>query len=194
MMKASHIVVALMVAGVFLVQVEANRALLQRGRRFGGRFDGELTFPTSRNREPSEDELEALRRVPSCLYEPCENQGDEYPTPPLPYAYDALETTISTQTNEYHHDRHFMGYITKMNTALQSLEGTRWSWLTNLQPERIMLLLEWLPDRGLPEDFKTNFRRNGGGYINHKMYFQIMGPEGSQRTPTQVRERASERR
>jgi len=32
--------------------------------------------------------------------------------------------------------RHFMGYITKMNTALQSLEGTRWSWLTNLQPER----------------------------------------------------------
>jgi len=55
-------------------------------------------------------------------------------------------------------------------------------------------LLEWLPDRGLPEDFKTNFRRNGGGYINHKMYFQIMGPEGSQRTPTQVRERASERR
>ena len=40
--------------------------------------------------------------------------------PPLPYAYDALEPYIDTQTMQLHHDKHHAAYVNNLNAALQS--------------------------------------------------------------------------
>ena len=37
---------------------------------------------------------------------------------PLPYAYDALQPAISEETLRYHHDKHYVGYITKLNELI----------------------------------------------------------------------------
>ena len=44
-----------------------------------------------------------------------------FTTPELPYTYDALEPYIDAQTMELHHDKHHVGYTTKLNNALKSI-------------------------------------------------------------------------
>ena len=44
----------------------------------------------------------------------------DFELPPLPYTYDALEPYIDTETVKIHHDRHFKGYVDKLNAALNS--------------------------------------------------------------------------
>ena len=36
----------------------------------------------------------------------------------LPYAYDALEPQVSEETMRYHHDKHYVGYVDKLNTLI----------------------------------------------------------------------------
>jgi superoxide dismutase, Fe-Mn family len=86
---------------------------------------------------------------------------------PLPYAYDALEPFIDTQTMQIHHDKHHAAYVTNLNAALEkhpelagnSLEDL----LTNLN--------------AVPEDIRTAVRNHGGGTWNHDLFWQIMGPK-----------------
>src|SRR5690606_32803289 len=42
--------------------------------------------------------------------------------PPLPYAYDALEPTISKETLEFHHDKHHQAYVTNLNKLIEGTE------------------------------------------------------------------------
>jgi len=87
--------------------------------------------------------------------------------PELPYAKDALEPTIDAQTMELHHDKHHAGYTRKLNAAI---EGTEW------ESKSIEEILQNLDQ--LPADIQTAVRNNGGGYANHKLFWEIMSPSG----------------
>jgi len=90
-----------------------------------------------------------------------------YELPPLPYANDALEPTIDAKTMEIHHDKHHQAYVTNLNAAL---EGTEWA------DRPIELVIENL--EALPEDKRAAVRNNGGGHVNHTMFWQLMKPGG----------------
>ena len=84
--------------------------------------------------------------------------------PDLPYPKDALEPTIDATTMEIHHDKHHQSYTTKLNNAV---EGTD---MENMSIEEIL-------GQGV-DKLSTTVRNNGGGYANHNLFWEIMGPNG----------------
>jgi Fe-Mn family superoxide dismutase len=89
-----------------------------------------------------------------------------YEVPPLPYAYNALEPHIDEQTMHLHHDKHHQAYVTNLNAAIEKHPE-----LGNKSAEDLLRNLS-----SVPEDIRTAVRNNGGGYVNHSMFWQIMGP------------------
>lgn len=89
-----------------------------------------------------------------------------FEVPALPYDYNALEPYIDTLTMQIHHDKHHGAYVTNLNNAIQGTAVANWS-------------LEDLISRinEVPENIRTAVRNNGGGHINHSMFWQIMGPK-----------------
>jgi Fe-Mn family superoxide dismutase len=85
-----------------------------------------------------------------------------YQLPELPYAYDALEPHIDARTMEIHHTKHHNGYTNNLNNAI---EGTDFA---GMSIEDIL------------KNCKSNaaVRNNGGGYWNHCLFWEIMGPNG----------------
>lgn len=88
--------------------------------------------------------------------------------PELNYAYDALEPHIDKKTMEIHHTKHHQAYIDNLNKALEGHE--------KYQEMSIKELIKSLDD--LPEGIKTAVRNNGGGHLNHKMFWKVMSPNG----------------
>jgi superoxide dismutase, Fe-Mn family len=88
--------------------------------------------------------------------------------PPLPYAFDALEPFIDAKTMEIHHDKHHAAYVTNLNKAL---EGH-----TDLANKSIEDLLKDL--NALPEAIRAAVRNNGGGHLNHSLFWKIMKKGG----------------
>ena len=86
--------------------------------------------------------------------------------PPLPYDYNALEPHIDEQTMRIHHDKHHAAYVNNLNAALEKHPG--------LQQKSVEDLVAGI--NSVPEDIRTAVRNNGGGHINHTMFWQIMGP------------------
>ncbi len=91
-----------------------------------------------------------------------------YELPPLPYGYDALEKAIDEQTMRLHHDKHHAAYVNNLNAALEGHAD-----LAAMSAEELIRNL----DR-VPENIRTAVRNNGGGHVNHTMFWQIMGPNG----------------
>jgi Fe-Mn family superoxide dismutase len=89
-----------------------------------------------------------------------------YEVPPLPYDYSALEPYIDTQTMHLHHDKHHQAYVTNLNAAIDKAPE-----LKDLSVEDLMKGLE-----NVPEAVRAAVRNNGGGHINHTMFWVIMGP------------------
>jgi Fe-Mn family superoxide dismutase len=89
-----------------------------------------------------------------------------FSVPPLPYEYDALESTIDSETMELHHDKHHQAYVDNANKAL---DGTD---LADASVEDVLRNLEQLP-----EDKRTAVRNNAGGHANHSFFWEIMGPQ-----------------
>ncbi len=87
--------------------------------------------------------------------------------PPLPYAFDALESYIDAKTMEIHHDKHHGAYVNNLNAALDKHPELR-SWSI----EDLLTKIS-----GVPEDIRTAVRNNGGGHYNHTMFWQIMAPK-----------------
>ncbi|MFK5735326.1 superoxide dismutase [Pseudomonas urmiensis] len=87
--------------------------------------------------------------------------------PALPYAYDALEPHIDTQTMEIHHSKHHQTYINNLNAAI---EGTEWA--------------EWPVEqlvgavKQLPEKLQGAVINQGGGHANHSLFWTVMSPKG----------------
>src|SRR5438445_691528 len=88
--------------------------------------------------------------------------------PPLPYDYSALEPYIDTQTMKLHHDMHHGTYVKNLNAALEKYP--------KLQSQAAEDLLRDL--NAVPEDIRTTVRNNGGGHVNHTMFWKIMKPKG----------------
>ncbi len=88
--------------------------------------------------------------------------------PPLPYDYAALEPHIDAQTMTIHHDKHHAAYVKNLNLALDGLTD-----LQGLTAEELIQNLDQVP-----EDKRTAVRNNGGGHVNHTMFWEIMGPDG----------------
>ena len=86
---------------------------------------------------------------------------------PLPYAYDALEPFIDTQTMQIHHDKHHAAYVTNLNAALEKHP--------ELAGKPLEALLADL--NAVPEDIRTAVRNHGGGTWNHDLFWQVMAPQ-----------------
>jgi superoxide dismutase, Fe-Mn family len=87
-----------------------------------------------------------------------------FTVPPLPYDYDALESTIDAETMRLHHDKHHQAYVDNANKAL---DGTD---LADASVEDVLRNLDQLP-----EDKRTAVRNNAGGHANHSLFWEIMG-------------------
>jgi Fe-Mn family superoxide dismutase len=87
--------------------------------------------------------------------------------PPLPYDYNALEPHIDEQTMRIHHDKHHAAYVNNLNAALEKHP--------ELANKSIDDLIKGI--NSVPEDIRTAVRNNGGGHINHTMFWEIMGPK-----------------
>jgi len=88
--------------------------------------------------------------------------------PPLPYDYAALEPYIDAQTMTLHHDKHHATYVTNLNNALR-----KYPQLQSKSAEELIRDIKSVPD-----DIRTAVRNNGGGHINHTMFWKIMKPKG----------------
>lgn len=95
-----------------------------------------------------------------------------FEVPPLPYDYAALEPAFDAETMRLHHDKHFVAYTTKLNAAIPQLSGSGISSDGDL--EKALGKLSSVKD----ESVRKALRNNGGGYLNHKLYF------ASLRSPT----------
>jgi len=91
-----------------------------------------------------------------------------YELPPLPYDYNALEPYIDEETMHLHHDKHHQAYVNNLNAALQGQ-----SQFDNMGIDELIRSLSSVPD-----NIRTTVRNNGGGHINHSMFWQIMKPNG----------------
>jgi len=87
--------------------------------------------------------------------------------PALPYAHDALEPHIDKMTMEIHHGKHHNAYVTNLNKALESAPNLASKTIEELLANNCAIV---------PEAIRTAVRNNGGGHINHSMFWQIMGP------------------
>src|SRR5580704_8442783 len=88
--------------------------------------------------------------------------------PPLPYDYAALEPTIDEATMKLHHDKHHQTYVTNLNGAVEKYPD-----LGAKTPEELVSDLA-----AIPEDVRGVVRNNGGGHVNHTMFWEIMKPGG----------------
>ena len=88
--------------------------------------------------------------------------------PDLPYAFDALEPYIDTQTMQIHHDKHHATYVNNLNAAIEKHP--------NLAGKSLEELLGDL--NAVPEDIRMVVRNHGGGTYNHNLFWVFMSPKG----------------
>ena len=87
--------------------------------------------------------------------------------PQVGYAFDALEPYIDKMTMEIHHGKHHNAYVTNLNKALESAPALAGKTVEELLASNCAIV---------PENIRTAVRNNGGGHINHSMFWKIMGP------------------
>jgi Fe-Mn family superoxide dismutase len=88
--------------------------------------------------------------------------------PDLPYDFSALEPHIDTRTMAIHHDKHHQAYVNNLNKALEGYE--------DLQSKTGLELLQNLD--AVPETIRTAVRNNGGGHVNHSMFWLSLSSKG----------------
>lgn len=98
--------------------------------------------------------------------------------PDLPYAYDALEPVIDARTMEIHHSKHHNAYVTNLNAALDKHE--------ELYEKSLHELLEDVD--ALPQDIRQAVINNGGGALNHELFWEVLAPVGSTELTGELKE------
>jgi Fe-Mn family superoxide dismutase len=89
----------------------------------------------------------------------------EFVLPALPYAYDALEPYFDAQTMELHHSKHHAAYTNRFNSAVKE------AGLTGKTANEILKEVSKYP---------MAIRNNGGGYLNHKLFWKMLAPATGQ--------------
>lgn len=106
----------------------------------------------------------------------------KFELPDLPYAYDALEPTIDTNTMNIHHTKHHATYVNNLNAALEGHAD-----LQNKSIEELMKEID-----SVPEDIRTAVRNNGGGHYNHSLFWNILSPNGGGEPTGELAEKINE--
>lgn len=91
-----------------------------------------------------------------------------YKLPELPYTLDALEPYIDAQTMDLHYHKHHQTYIDNLNNALVDYP--------QLREKKLEDLLSDID--ALPGDVRTAIKNNGGGTLNHTLFWNYMSPRG----------------
>lgn len=81
--------------------------------------------------------------------------------PELPYDFGALEPVISGEIMELHYTKHHKAYVTNLNTALEKYFEANQEW----DLEQMIAL-------------QNSIQFNGGGHINHSIFWTNLAPEG----------------
>ncbi len=95
-----------------------------------------------------------------------------FTVPPLPYAFNALEPFIDAKTMEIHHDKHHAKYVSELNAAIAKHP--------ELYNKSVEELVKMWPT--LPADIRNTVRNNGGGHLNHSLFWKWMTPRKTQPT------------
>lgn len=90
-----------------------------------------------------------------------------YTLPNLPYAPEALEPHIDSQTMQIHHGKHHQAYINNVNKALEAFPE-----LAAKPVEELVAGLNTI----VPEAIRPVVRNNGGGHANHSLFWTVLGP------------------
>lgn len=85
--------------------------------------------------------------------------------PILDYDYNSLEPHIDAKTMEIHHSKHHQAYISKFDAAVEG---------SSLEHKRLFEILSDFST--VPDDKKGAVRNNGGGHINHSLFWKVIGP------------------
>lgn len=93
---------------------------------------------------------------------------EKYILPELPYGYADLEPVISEEIMKLHHDKHHATYVSKLNEAIE-----KYPELFEKTVEELITDID-----NLPVDIRMTVRNNGGGHVNHSLFWQIMKPNG----------------
>lgn len=88
--------------------------------------------------------------------------------PPLPYEPNALEAAIDEQTMQIHHGKHHAAYVNNLNAAIEKHP--------ELGAKSVEELVRDLDS--IPEDIRAAVRNNGGGHLNHSLFWPSMSPNG----------------
>ena len=92
-----------------------------------------------------------------------------YQIPKMPYSYDDLEPFIDSQTMTIHHQKHHQGYVDGLNKSLEEIGGAS-------HPQYISSILSDL--KSLPESGREAINFFGGGFENHRLFWETMTPNG----------------
>ena len=90
-----------------------------------------------------------------------------FEVPALPYAYDALEPHVDEATMQIHHDKHHQAYVDKLNAAVEGTDAA------NSSIEDLIAGLS-----SLPAEIQGPVRNNGGGHLNHSLFWESMSADG----------------
>jgi Fe-Mn family superoxide dismutase len=88
---------------------------------------------------------------------------------PLGYAFDALEPHIDKTTMEIHHGKHYKTYVDNYNKALEKAPQLAASDVEKVIANNLA---------SVPEEIRTAVRNNGGGAVNHELFWEILTPGG----------------
>ncbi|MDP2654159.1 MAG: superoxide dismutase [Candidatus Omnitrophota bacterium] len=88
--------------------------------------------------------------------------------PNLPYPHNALEPYIDTKTMEIHHGKHHNAYVTNLNNAVAGK--------ADLESKSLEDLVRNI--NAVPADIRGAVRNNGGGHLNHSMFWTLLAPAG----------------
>jgi Fe-Mn family superoxide dismutase len=80
----------------------------------------------------------------------------------LPYSYDAVSPQIEARTMELHYSKHYLAYTNSLNKAIKDTEYED-------------LTIEEILSKSLTDSL--NLRNNAGGYYNHSLFFECIGPK-----------------
>ena len=95
----------------------------------------------------------------------------KYELPRLPYAYDDLEPYIDQQTVKIHHLKHHQAYVDGLNKTLEKISS-------EFHPIYITSILSDL--NGIPESARNDVVFFGGGFENHKLFWETMTPKNDE--------------
>ena len=101
----------------------------------------------------------------------------------LSYKFDALEPNIDAKTMEIHYGKHHATYTNNLNDTLKNNAPE----FLEKPIEEILANLEILP-----ESIRGTVRNNGGGFYNHNLYFEIMGPNAGEEPTGELAEKINE--